>query len=130
MGKRLKVLVIAYACDPYCGSEYAVGWGWLKEISCYHDVSVITADFHRVDLERYERENPSVSSGIQYHYVPPKPWHYHWQKRGWQYIEKSFLKPIMNLSYVSWQENILFVSLFEDRRAYSGRSQQALATDP
>ena len=37
-GKRLKVLLSAYACHPNRGSEPGVGWNWLKELSKDNEV--------------------------------------------------------------------------------------------
>jgi hypothetical protein len=40
--KRLRILVSAYACEPYKGSEQGVGWNWVLELSKTKDVWVIT----------------------------------------------------------------------------------------
>lgn len=48
---RLKVLISAYACNPYKGSELGVGWGWVNAIAEHHDLSVMVAEYHRADIE-------------------------------------------------------------------------------
>ncbi len=104
MSKRLKVLVAAYACSPYHGTEFGVGWGWSNAISKYHDVHVITADFHRADIERASRERPELFVRLNFFYVQHRPWHYA-PTKGWSLIEGSFLKPIMNYAYGLWQRD-------------------------
>lgn len=42
MGKRLKVLMSAYACEPGKGSEPEVGWQWARQMARFHDVTVLT----------------------------------------------------------------------------------------
>jgi glycosyltransferase involved in cell wall biosynthesis len=48
----MKVLVSAYACDPYRGSEPGVGWAAVSRIARKHDVYVLT-DIH--NAEGWER---------------------------------------------------------------------------
>jgi len=102
VARRLKVLVSAYACNPYKGSEEGVGWGWVNAIAQYHDLWVITADYHREDIQRKAREAREELAHIRFHYVPHKPWHYAPTKT-WRMIENSIFKPIMNRAYRLWQ---------------------------
>ena len=104
MKNRLKILVHAYACDPFGGSEGGVGWGWVNAIARDHDLWVITADFQRSNLERAFSLSPMLRSHVKFFYVCPKPWHYK-QSSNWRFIENSILKPILNLSYRSWQKD-------------------------
>jgi glycosyltransferase involved in cell wall biosynthesis len=41
-GKRFKILLSAYACEPHRGSEPGVGWEWACRIALWHDVTVLT----------------------------------------------------------------------------------------
>lgn len=102
--RRLKVLVSAYACNPFKGSEEGVGWGWVKTIAEHHDLWVIAADYHRDDIERAAAENSELFTKLHFCYVPNKPWHYK-PTKGWLFIEGSVLKPIMNLAYSLWQRD-------------------------
>ncbi len=102
--ERLKVLVCAYACNPFRGSEEGVGWGWVRAISEYHDLFIITAEFHRTDIEKALSEEPRLSGHIKFFYVPHRPWHYA-PTRGWAFIESSVLKPVMNYAYRAWQRD-------------------------
>lgn len=49
--KRLRILVSAYACEPYKGSEQGVGWNWVLELSKTNDVWVITRSNNRETIE-------------------------------------------------------------------------------
>lgn len=100
----MKVLVSAFACDPNRGSEDAVGWGWSRAIAKHYDVHVITAAFQREPIESWLREHPEDASGITFHYVKPRRWHYSPTPR-WKRIESSALKPLMNLAYAQWMRD-------------------------
>jgi glycosyltransferase involved in cell wall biosynthesis len=99
---RLKVLAIAYACNPIMGSEYGVGWGWVRAIAASHDVTVITADYNSGDIDQnLESGDASDCSNPRFLYVKSRPWHY--RPRGiWLKIESSLAKPLMNLAYQDW----------------------------
>lgn len=49
----MKVLICAYACDPYWGSEAGVGWQWSSLASMNHDVWVITDADNQSNIEQY-----------------------------------------------------------------------------
>lgn len=52
----MKILVSAYACSPYKGSEPGVGWAAVLRIASKHEVLVITGSRGRSDLERAAKE--------------------------------------------------------------------------
>ena len=99
---RLRVLAVAYACNPAKGSESGVGWGWVNAIAEGHEVTVITADFNSGDINRYLSEHEgATSNNLRFIYVRNRPWHY--RPTGiWLTIENSPAKPIMNLAYQDW----------------------------
>lgn len=101
MSKRLKVLALAYACNPFRGSEDGVGWGWVHAASRYHDVWVLTAEHHRRDIGRAIAEDPDRFRNLRFVFVPHKAWRYSPVKT-WLAIENSCLKPLMNLAYQAW----------------------------
>lgn len=117
MGRRLTVLVQAYACNPNLGSEEGVGWGWVKAIAEHHDLHVLTAEYHRTDIEAVLEKDPILRERIQFHFVPPKKWHYR-PTPVWKAIENSVFKPLMNYSYRLWQKDAyrLALGLFTDNR--------------
>jgi glycosyltransferase involved in cell wall biosynthesis len=99
--RRLKILAIAYACDPYKGSESGVGWGWVNAIAANHDVTVITADYNATNLGKYSGKHEGADTGPRFLYVKNQPWHYK-PSGAWLKIEHSFAKPLMNLAYQNW----------------------------
>lgn len=101
---RLRVLAVAYACNPRQGSEEGVGWGWVNAIAANHRVDVVTAAFHRPDIEYGLAEGAEKLADVRFHYVAEKPWHYR-PSHPWKYIENGVLKPIMNLAYAAWQRD-------------------------
>lgn len=73
----MKVLVSAYACSPYDGSERAVGWNWVNELSKYHELTVLTSHIYQNDIEDYLCKNPDFCTNVKFVYinVPHTGWH-------------------------------------------------------
>jgi glycosyltransferase involved in cell wall biosynthesis len=117
MKDRLNVLVQAYACNPYQGSEEGVGWGWVRAISAHHDLHVLTAEYHREDIESRLADEPQLRDSVIFHYVPHRPWHYA-PTPGWKRIENSILKPIMNFAYRLWQRDACRLAAELSRREH------------
>lgn len=93
MAKRLKILISAYACSPYKGSEPGVGWGFVHALSQRHDLWVIVEEEKfRADIERWQTEHPLDAKRIKFHFLrknrnrwlrrlwPPT---YYWFYRQW-----------------------------------------------
>ena len=102
MSRRLNVLVQAYACNPNYGSEEGVGWGWVTAISEHHNLHVLTAAYHRNDIEAALELKPQLKEHIEFHYVSQRAWHYR-PTPVWKRIEESIMKPVMHVAYRSWQ---------------------------
>lgn len=93
MKKRLKILVSAYACSPYKGSEPGVGWGFVAELAKHHDLWVIVEkEKFRDDIERYLAENPDFGWHVHFHFIRKQrnrrlrklwPPSYYWYYRRW-----------------------------------------------
>jgi glycosyltransferase involved in cell wall biosynthesis len=91
--KRLKVLVSAYACSPYQGSEPGVGWGFVAALAKRHDLWVIVEEEKfRTDIERYLTENPDFPESVHFHFLRKRrnrqlrklwPPSYYWYYRRW-----------------------------------------------
>lgn len=71
MKQRKKILVLAYALSPYKGSEFAVGWNYISEMSKDHDLTVIlgTSDdhigeFNSIDL--FVKKNPDILNNVEF----------------------------------------------------------------
>lgn len=49
----MRILLSAFACDPYFGSDEEVGWRWAHQLTKRgHEVSVITRAAHRAAIEK------------------------------------------------------------------------------
>ncbi len=92
--RRPRLLIMAYACSPYRGSESAVGWRRAVQAARDFDVWVITEEREFApDMERYFRENGRIS-GLNFVYVPMRPWEWslgnvqtaiwYWSLHRWQ----------------------------------------------
>ena len=89
----MKLLIVAYACSPYKGSEPGVGWGFVSELSKYHDLWVIVEEEKfREDLEQFLRINPNQLKSVRFYFIPKKrnrwlrklwPPSYYWYYRRW-----------------------------------------------
>ena len=97
MQKKLKVLVSAYACESGKGSEPGVGWNWVKQISRFHEVWVITRSSNSESIEQGKSE---VSSNIHWVYYDYPRWFRFWKKgqRG------------VHLYYYLWQIAVYFMA--------------------
>ena len=97
MDKKLNVLISAYSCNPYQGSEPGCGWGYIKALSRYHNLYVITESRSKNDIVNYINLNKDLQS-INFIYIERKrflflekiwPPSYYWTYRIWQ--KKAFL---------------------------------------
>lgn len=73
--KRLKpmrkILVSAYACEPYKGSEQAVGWNIILQLAKNNEVHVITRANNQAPIEHYF-QNYNNQNLIFHYYDTPK----------------------------------------------------------
>jgi len=94
MKKKPKVLVSAYACEPGKGSEPGVGWNWVKQISKFADVWVITRANNRPAIEKALKKEPL--NNVHWIYFDLPYWLRFWKKgqRG------------VHLYYFLWQKGI------------------------
>jgi glycosyltransferase involved in cell wall biosynthesis len=91
--RRLKVLISAYACSPYRGSEPGVGWGFVCALARHHELWVIVEkDEFQEDIERELAINPTLKKYVRFFYVRRKhnpflrkvwPPSYYWYYRRW-----------------------------------------------
>ncbi len=90
-GRRLKILLSAYACGPGRGSEPGVGWQVAQQIAKYHDAWVLTASSNRPTIEKALGHFPI--RGLRFVYYDLPPW-IRWWKRGPRGVQ---------LHYYLWQ---------------------------
>ena len=74
----MKVLVSAYACEPDKGSESAVGWNWVLQISRWHEVWVITRANNRDPIEKALAKEPLPN--VHWVYFDLPCWARFWKK--------------------------------------------------
>lgn len=98
MAERLKVLVSSYACAPNRQSELYVGWNWVKQISRFHDVWVITKKEFKGVIEEELKKNLLPNTHWIYFDFPIWP------------IFRKFLYFRIHVYYYLWQIGIYFVA--------------------
>lgn len=60
----------AYACNPKLGSEYGVGWGWVRAIAEHHDLWVLTGAQHRDAIRSELARCPGLESALHFRFIP------------------------------------------------------------
>lgn len=93
MRTRLKILISAYACSPYGGSEPGVGWGFVHALAQHHELWVIVEEEKfRADIERYLQDHPQLAQTAHFHFIAKRrnralrklwPPSYYWYYRRW-----------------------------------------------
>ncbi|MFN2390025.1 MAG: glycosyltransferase [Actinomycetota bacterium] len=76
----MKIVVVAYACEPGKGSEPGAGWGWVRMIARMHETYVITRSNNRDVIEAALERLPEESN-LHFVYTDLPPWARSW-KRG------------------------------------------------
>lgn len=63
----MNILLSAYACEPFKGSEPAVGWNWAQELSKQgHKVYVVTRKNNESNINKYYKHKPKKIKFIYY----------------------------------------------------------------
>ena len=94
----MRVLISAYACEPGKGSEPAVGWKWVEQLSRFHELWVVTRVNNRGSIETFLAGEPLPNVHWIYYDLPR--WARFW-KRGQRGI---------HLYYLLWQIGAYFVA--------------------
>ena len=75
----MKILLSAYACEPYKGSEPGVGWHWARELANIgHQVWVITRANNQPVIEKALSVEPNSNLHFVYYDLPE--WLRRWKK--------------------------------------------------
>lgn len=89
----MKILINCYACSPYQGSEPGMGWNFVKCLSCYHELHIITEYNYRNELRRYFEDNPEKKRFFHFYFIKRErhnflrkiwPPSYYWYYEKWQ----------------------------------------------
>lgn len=90
----MRILYIAFACDPYAGSEAQVGWSWALAMRQYTEVYIITRNENKEPIERYMNEKEINDIHVFYHDIP-----------SWMNIYYKKWK-LYHLFYLMWQKTL------------------------
>src|SRR5882757_9053377 len=74
MSRRKRVLLSAFACEPFKGSEPEVGWQWAMQIARFHDVTVLTQSKYRAPIERALKGLPGQQPKPEFLYFDLPAW--------------------------------------------------------
>lgn len=96
----MKILVNCYACSPYRGSEPGMGWNFVKCLSKFHELHIITEKKYQKDLDKYFCEHPDEK----------KYYHFHFIKRERHNILRKIYPPSYYWFYKKWQKKVLAFS--------------------
>lgn len=124
--RRPRLFQAAYACEPYYGSEQAVGWNWALEASKTCDVYVACCeDDCRPPIERYLAENGPLPNlhflflphtraeraliGLSrfvphLHYAAFRRWHLRAYRRAMELHESIGLDLVQHVNFISFRE--------------------------
>lgn len=67
----MKILLSAFAFSPLLGSECGVGWHWALAMAKHHEVTVLTHDWFRRDVEAELARHPVPGLKVAYFQVQP-----------------------------------------------------------
>jgi glycosyltransferase involved in cell wall biosynthesis len=88
----MRILVLAYACEPGTGSEPGTGWMWSRMLARFGDATVVTRSNNRPAITSALAETPEADH-LTFEYVDLPEWARSW-KRGQRGVR---------LYYVLWQ---------------------------
>lgn len=94
----MKVLYIAFACNPYVGSEAFCGWSWPLAMRKYCEVYVVTRKGNKTGIEKYIREHKINDIKFFYYDIPEAINIYY--KSGKMYMPYSVLWQNTSLSFI------------------------------
>jgi len=78
-----KVLITAYAVNPYKGSEDGIAWNIIEQMSRHNQVIAITRKNNQAAIENYiNTQNKKVESQLQFEYYDLPSWMRFWKKGG------------------------------------------------
>lgn len=96
----MKVLVNCYACSPYKGSEPGMGWNFIRNLSQYQELHIITESKFKKDLDKYFQEHPEEKNNFTFYFI----------KRERHNILRKIYPPSYYWFYNRWQKKVLKLS--------------------
>jgi len=114
----VRILLSAFSCDPFKGSEPSVGWGWVKILnSKEHEVIVLVSGNHsKKNIELYLEKNSLENTVFKYVELPeflfknrrfyPQIYYYIWQIKAY-----FFAKSISSLNKFDIVHHVTYVNI-------------------
>ena len=88
-----RILLSAFECNPYMGSDAEVGWQWARQLEIRgFDVTVLTRRTHKKEIEQFTAESGDCA-GVHFEYVDI----------GWLYPCTELINPRNHIYYYFWQ---------------------------
>lgn len=88
-----RILLSAFECNPYMGSDAEVGWQWARQLSKRgFDVTVITRSTHQKEIEQRIAETGDCA-GVHFEFVDIE----------WLYPCTELINPRNHIYYYFWQ---------------------------
>ncbi len=107
MQKRLKILISAYACCPNRGSEPGMGWNFVRGLSKFHEVHVITETLKwQTEIEKHLVLFPELETNLKFYYI---------EKKRYKKLRK-FWPPSYYWFYKVWQKKAYKLALVLDKK--------------
>ena len=113
------ILIGAYACEPYKGSEQGVGWNWALQIAKRNKVIVITRSNNEPVISDYLKKHPIDNITFYYCDVPDSIRKYkkgskgvHWYYYLWQYYCYKTAKEILKKEHVDYTFTVTFGNMW------------------
>ena len=102
----MKVLVNAYACSPYQGSEPGMGWNFVKCLSKNHELHIITESKYESVISEYLANHPDEFKYCRFYFV----------KRARHNLLRKIWPPSYYWFYKAWQKKVLKLALELDEK--------------
>lgn len=113
------ILISAYACEPYKGSEQGVGWNWSMQIARQNNVIVITRSNNEPIISAYLSEHPMENIRFDYCDIPKTIRKFkkgskgvHWYYYLWQYYCYKTAKKIVKTEHVDFTFTVTFGNMW------------------
>lgn len=101
----MKILINAYACSPYQGSEPGMGWNFVKCLFGKHELHVITECKYKEEINDYFANHPNEQQYVSFYYVKRIRWN--WLRKIWP--------PSYYWTYSKWHKDALVCALDLDK---------------
>ncbi len=104
----MKILINAYACSPYQGSEPGMGWNFVKCLFGRHELHVITECKYESEIEEYFAAHPEESHFVTFYYI----------KRVRHNLLRKIWPPSYYWTYAKWQKDVLKYAMILDNKEH------------